>query len=345
MKNNHLRSALKKGFTGGWMAAISGAALVVLAGGAALRVQAQPPEERAAAGSLQVLQVRPNFYLITGAGGNIAVQVGDDGVVVVNTGAAAFSDDVAAAISRLAPGKGVIQIIDTSSDADLIGSNARLQMIRPPGWPAPTLLSAQEALNRMIAANLPQAAQPGDTMLLEHQKPLYFNGEGIEVLRAPAAHSDGDLMVFFRRSDVLVVGDLIDTEHFPQIDLANGGSIQGELDALNTIIQTAIPSIPYVFQPGGTIVIPAHGRLYEQADVVQYRDMLTIIRDQVQALIGRKQTLAQVQQADPALGYEGEFGAGAGAWTTNDFIAAVYRSLIKQPAYAALERDTGVKMK
>jgi len=153
--------------------------------------------------------------------------------------------------------------------------------------------------------------------------------------------------VFFRRSDVLVAGNVIDTEHFPQIDLVNGGSIQGELNALNRIIQTAIPSVPYVFQPGGTIVIPAHGRLYEQADVVQYRDMLTIIRDRVQALIGRKQTLAQVQQANPTptLGYESQYGVSTGAWSTNDFIAAVYRSLEKQPAYAQLERDTGAKLK
>lgn len=306
---------------------------------------AQGVPSQASSGPLQILQVRPNFYMIVGAGGNIAVQVGDDGIVVVNTGTAALSEQVSEAISHLAPGKGVVEIINTSSDADLIGGNARVRSIRPAGWAAPMLLSTQEALNRMIAAELPQEQLPRDTMLLESRKALYFNGEGIEVLRAPAAHSDGDLMVFFRRSDVLVVGKVIDTDRFPRIDVADGGSIQGELDALNRAIQIAIPSVPYVFQPGGTIVIPGHGRLYEQADVVQYRDMITIIRDEVQALMGRKQTLAQVQRANPVQGYEGQYGATEGEWTTNDFIAAVYRSLTKQPAYAALERDTGVKLK
>jgi glyoxylase-like metal-dependent hydrolase (beta-lactamase superfamily II) len=325
-----------------WIAAALVTASVLPGVSAVARAQGPP---RSQDESPQIEQLRPNFYLIAGAGGNIAVQVGDDGIVVVNTGAASMSDQVAAAVRRLAPGKGVVEIINTSSDADLIGGNAKLRAIRPAGWDATTVLSSQEALNRLISQNLPQDAQPGESMLLESQKPLYYNGEGIEVTRLPAAHSDGDLMVYFRRSDVLVVGDVIDPEHFPRIDLANGGSIQGEIDALNRIVQAAIPSIPFVFEPGGTLVISGHGHLYEQADVVQYRDMVTIIRDQVQALIGRKMTLAQVQQADPALGYEGQFGASSGPWTTQDFIATVYRGLVKQPAYAALERDTGVKFK
>lgn len=328
-----------------WSVKLIGAALT-----AALVLLAVPAEswaqpEDAQGGPLEVLQVRPNFYMIAGAGGSIAVQIGDDGIVVVNTGVAALSDQVAAAITRLAPGKGVVLIINTSSDADLIGGNERLLKMRPPGWPAATVLSTQEALNRMVAAGAPQAGLPNDSMLLESLKPLHYNGEGIEVMRAPAAHSDGDLMVFFRRSDVLVTGNVLDTEHFPQIDLANGGSIGGELDALNRVVQIAIPSIPYVAEAGGTMIVPGHGRLYEQADAVQYRDMITIIRDHVQGLIGRKQTLEQVLKAQPALGYIREFGASTGTWTMDDFITAVYRSLLKQPAYAALERDTGAKFK
>jgi glyoxylase-like metal-dependent hydrolase (beta-lactamase superfamily II) len=326
-----------------------GSLTLAIAFGAAIAFCSAPPRTLAqapaspAGGSLQVLKVRPNFYMLAGAGGNIALQIGDDGVVVVNTGLASMSDQVAAAISQLAPGKGVVQIINTGSDADLIGGNIRLQKLRPPGWPATTVLSTQEALNRMVAAGLPQEGQPGDSMLVESRKPLYYNGEGIEVLRAPAAHSDGDLMVFFRRSDVLVTGDVIDTEDFPSIDLANGGSLRGELDALNNVVETAIPSIPYVAQAGGTLIIPGHGRLYEQADAVQYRDMVTIIRDRVQALIGNKQTLAQVQKAGPALGYQGEYGKAAGS--ASDFVASVYRSLVKQPAFAALQADTGVTFK
>jgi glyoxylase-like metal-dependent hydrolase (beta-lactamase superfamily II) len=310
-----------------------------------LRSVAQPadaPVQRATA--LQVLTVRPNFHVIVGAGGNIAVQTGEDGIVLVNTGNAALSDQVISAIRALAPrGAGVTEVIDTSSDADLVGGNAALRALDPPGWPAPMLLSTQEASNRLLAANVPQDAVPGDTILLENEKTLYFNGEGIEVMRAPAAHSDGDLLVFFHGSDVLVVGDVIDTDHFPQIDVANGGTMQGEVNALNRIVSTAIPPIPFAFGPGGTVVVPGHGRLYAQPEAVQYRDMMAVIRDQVQADIVRHQTLTQIQRSEPALGWETEFGATSGDWTTQDFVAAVYRSLVKQPAYAALEHDTGMK--
>ncbi len=309
------------------------------------RSVAQPSDAPAQqTATLQVLTVRPNFHVIVGAGGNIAVQTGEDGIVLVNTGNGALSDPVIAAIRALAPrGTGLTEVIDTSADADLVGGNAAVHVLSPPGWPAPTLLSTQEASNRLLAANFPQDAVPGDTILLENERSLYFNGEGIEVMRAPAAHSDGDLMVFFHGSDVLVAGDVIDTDHFPQIDVANGGSMRGEMAALNRIVSTAIPPIPFAFGPGGTVVVPGHGRLYAQPEAVQYRDMMAVIRDQVQADIARRQTLTEILRSRPALGYETEYGATSGAWTTQDFVSAVYRSLVKQPAYAALEHDTGMK--
>ena len=132
---------------------------------------------------------------------------------------------------------------------------------------------------------------------------MYINGEGIEVLHQPAAHTDGDSVVFFRRSDVVVAGDMLDTTRFPVIDVARGGSIQGEIDALNRIVDLAIPSIPFDWRDEGTLVIPGHGRLLDQLDVVEYRDMVSIIRDRIRAMLkqGQDAGTGQGRIADPGI--------------------------------------------
>jgi glyoxylase-like metal-dependent hydrolase (beta-lactamase superfamily II) len=158
---------------------------------------------------------------------------------------------------------------------------------------------------------------------------MYLNGEGIEVLHYLAAHTDGDSVVFFRRSDVVAAGDILDLTRFPVIDLSRGGSIQGEIDALNRLVELAIPSVPLVSQEGGTYVVPGHGRLCDQLDVVEYRDMLTIVRDRVEDLVKRGRTLEQIKAAAPTAGYTARYGATSGSWTTSMFIEAVFKSLPK----------------
>ena len=151
------------------------------------------------------------------------------------------------------------------------------------------------------------------------------------MLYKPASHTDGDSIVFFRRSDVIVTGEIFDITRFPVIDVEHGGSIQGEIAALNRLIDLAIPSIPLPWKEGGTQIIPAHGRICEQAELVEYRDMLTIIRDRVQDMIAQKRmTLEQIQAASPAQGYTRRYGTDSGPWTTRDFVAAVYKSLIRK---------------
>ena len=195
-----------------------------------------------------------------------------------------------------------------------------------------TVLSTESVLDRMSASvSGKQAAYPVDAWPIEtfttKVKSMYLNREGIQVISAPAAHSDGDAVVFFRRSDVLVAGDVLDTTRFPVIDLEKGGSIQGEIDALNRIIEIAIPSIPLVWQDGGTYVIPGRGRICDQADVVEYRDMVTIVRDVVQDLMKQGMTLDQIKKANPANGYRKRYGTDSGPWTTDMFIEAIYKSL------------------
>ena len=300
---------------------------------------------------IEVLQVRPNFYMIARPVSNVGVQIGPDGVVVVNAGPEDASRELLSAIQKLTK-EPIRYIINTSADADLVGGNRTLSKaglrlgaltVRagPPGPDDAAFIMAHErALNRMrgLTPAIPAEAWPSETFD-DARKALSFNGEGIEILHLPAAHTDGDTVVFFRQSDVVAAGHIVDATRFPVIDVARGGSIQGEIDALNRLIQLAIPAGPYLgipngaiqtsvaSLPGGTEVLPGRGRVYRQIDVVNYRDMVVIISDTIQHMIDQKMTLEQIKAAAPAKAWEPQFGAMSGPWTTNDFVEAVYKSL------------------
>jgi glyoxylase-like metal-dependent hydrolase (beta-lactamase superfamily II) len=175
-------------------------------------------------------------------------------------------------------------------------------------------------------AAYPSAAWPTESFSQE-RKYIYLNHEPIEIFHHPAAHTDGDSIVFFRISDVVVAGDILDTTRFPVIDVQKGGSVQGEIEALNHVIELAVSPIPFIYQEGGTYVIPGHGRICDQYDVVEYRDMVVVVRDVVVDMLKRGMTLEQIQAASPAKPFERQYGATSGPWTTNDFIEAVYKSL------------------
>jgi cyclase len=307
------------------------AALVLLASGAA---------RAAAAQDIQVLRVQGNVYMLAGPGGNTIVQAGDAGVLVVDTQTAAVSDKLLAAIRGISP-KPIHYIVNTSIGADRIGGNAALAKAgptRPNATPVQaglggnvdgktTILAHETVLNRMIAnKEIAPDGWPTETFFGD-DKEIFFNGEGIEVLHQPAAQTDGDAIVFFRRSDVIATGDLFTTTIYPVIDAQKGGSINGIIAALNRIIDLAIPD--HKVQEGGTMIVPGHGRLCDEQDVIEYRDMVTIIRDRVQYMIGKGRTLDQIKAAKPTLDFDPRWGATSGPWTTDMFIEAVYRGLKK----------------
>ena len=298
----------------------------------------------ALAADLEVLQLRPNFYMIAGAGGNIGVQVGVDGVVVVDSGAAASGDAVVAAIKKITP-QPIRYVINTSADPDHVGGNVKVakagQTLFTGNGGAglasnflgggASILSVEQVLTRMSGPSgkpspFPIDAWPTETFN-QPRKYMYLNGEGIEVFHQPAAHTDGDAIVFFRRSDVVVAGDVFDTRRFPVIDVAEGGGINGEIAALQKLVETAIPSVPIVSREEGTLIIPGHGRICDQLDVVDYRDMVTIIRDRVHDLMKQGLTLEQIKAASPARGYTRRYGSDTGSWTTNDFVEAIYHTM------------------
>jgi glyoxylase-like metal-dependent hydrolase (beta-lactamase superfamily II) len=156
---------------------------------------------------------------------------------------------------------------------------------------------------------------------------MYLNGEGIQALHMPAATTDGDLAVFFRRGDVIATGDIIDTTRWPFIDTKRGGTLQGELDALNRLMDLAILNVPIQWNPDRTLLVPGHGFVYDKLDLLEYRDAVTVVRDRVQALIDEGKTLAQIKATDPTLGYRSQYGADKGPWTTDMFVEVIYNEL------------------
>jgi glyoxylase-like metal-dependent hydrolase (beta-lactamase superfamily II) len=292
---------------------------------------------------LQLLPVQGNVFLLAGAGGNIVVQAGDDGLFVVDTGRTDVSQQVLTLLQQHF-NKVIRFIVNTSADLDHVGGNATLaaagvaQNARQGGGgvlggpPAGAQIYAHErVLNRLSAptgqqAQLPFAFWPTDTFFTE-EKQLFFNGEAIQIRFNPAAHSDGDVFVFFRRSDVIAAGDVFSTRSFPVFDPAAGGTYQGMIDALNQLLDYTIPDFN---AEAGTYVVPGHGHIGDEIDVAEYRNLATIIRDRVQDLIKKGMTLEQVKAARPTLDYDGRYAATAGEWTTDRFIEAVYRDLSRR---------------
>jgi len=303
---------------------------------------------QAQTGDLDVVQLRPNFYVIGGAGGNIVVQLGPEGVILVDSGSTERADQVLAAVRRLTD-LPIRYIVNTSMDADHTGGNeklARAGLSILPGavvagaglgddvvsnFGRASVLAHENVLGRMSAPTGRQSPVasglwPTKTFAY-HQYSMYLNGEGIQVIHQPAAHTDGDTIVFFRRGDVIATGDIIDTTRWPVIDTKRGGSVQGELDALNRLMDMTVFNLPLQWKADRTFLVPGHGHVYDKLDLLEYRDAVTIVRDRVQDLIGEGKTLAQVKAADPTLGYRSQYGADSGPWTTDMFVEVIYNEL------------------
>jgi glyoxylase-like metal-dependent hydrolase (beta-lactamase superfamily II) len=284
---------------------------------AASNTRPRPAAPDSTAADIKIFHVQGNVYMVIGAGANVAVQIGDEGVVVVDPGAAASRDKVLAAIRQLSP-KTIRWIINTSADADHTGGNATISQagMTVNGNPA-AIVANEKVLAHMSDAGRPSQEWPLNTFF-EPQRDFYFNGEAIFIYHTPRGHSDGDVMVYFRGSDVIVSGDLFLTTTYPVIDAKTGGAVDGFIEGLNKMLDIAVPKY---LQDGGTYVIPGHGRVSDEADVLEYRDMIVIIRDRIADLAKRGMTLDQIKAAKPSLDYDGRYGDPAA------FIDAVYRDV------------------
>ncbi len=297
-------------------------------------LHAQQRAAAAATGALETIQIRSNVYVIFANGSNVTAHVGDDGVILVDSGPAATADTVVQAIKAITP-QPIRLILNTSADPDHVGGNEKVAaagvQLNPDSFadaPQATILAHENVMLRMSSGEPPAdaGALPTETFTARHRS-MYLNDDAVQVLRQVGAVSDGDSIVHFRRADVIAVGDILDLRRFPRIDPARGGSIQGELDALNRLLELTVPAMPLVLKPGRTLLVPGHGPVADYAELVEYRDMVTTIKDIIEDQIKKGMTLQQVKAANPTAGYRKRWGAESGPWTTDMFIEAVYNGL------------------
>lgn len=289
--------------------------------------------------SVSVLRVRDNLFMLQQDGGiNVTMQVGDDSILVVDTGFEQASDALLAAVRSISS-KPIRYVVNTAFTADRVGGNTRISQAgstiggnNATGIAAmgdatsrAGIIAHEEVLAKMGAptgarSSAPASAWPSETYNTEWDE--IFNGEAVQIFSVPAAYATGDSVVLFRQSDVISAGNVYSTLNYPVIDLENGGTIDGVVDALNRIVDLAVPANK---QEGGTQVIPGRGRLTDEADVVEYRDMVTIIRDRLREMRRQRMSLAEVLAARPTADYDPRYSTDY--WPAAQFVEAAYRSL------------------
>lgn len=300
------------------------AALLSLLGGAAAPLWAQQADV-----DLNLMHVQGNVYMLhAGAAGNSAVQIGEDGVLIVNALRSGLGERIAAEIAKVTSAP-IRYIVNTSDDLHNTSGNSELAALGTFGSTnaarraGATLVAHENVMLRLVALtrergnDFPMSSVPLNVYILPF-KDVYFNGEPVFIMHEPQAHTDGDSIVLFRKSDTIAVGDLFIPGEYPVIDVERGGNVQGLLRALHHVLDLAVPER---LQDGGTRIIPGRGRLANEADVVEYRNMVAIVRDRVRDMIERGMSLNEIQASRPTLDYDNQYGSGTA------FVESIYQSL------------------
>jgi cyclase len=261
---------------------------------------------------IKTTKISANFYTLIGSGGTIGVLAGPDGVLMVDSQYAPLTEKIVAAIKQVSDGR-IRFLINTHVHGDHTGGNENF------GKMGVTILSRDQLRARLAKPNPPATpAPPAALPMVTYDGPvtIHMNGEDVQLIPVRAAHTDGDTMVKFPASDVIMTGDFFRSVGYPNVDLANGGSLKGMLDGLNQIISLAGPQ---------TKIIPGHGTTVDKAAIAAHRDMILAIRDKVAPMVQRGMTVEQVTAAKPAADYDSkvpEIG------TTGDrFIGQLYAEL------------------
>jgi len=246
--------------------------------------------------------VAGNVYYLEGAGGNIGVSVGEDGVVMIDDQYAPLTDRIVAAIRELTD-QDIRFLINTHVHGDHTGGNENLGRMG-------VIILARDEVRVRLAAQSPAAALP--VLTYSEAITIHLNGEEVFAFPVPPAHTDGDTFIHFRDSDVIHAGDVFRTTAYPVIDTNNGGTLDGTLQALGLLIGTAGPE---------TRIIPGHGEVSDRLDVMAFRDMVLDVQARVAALLARDMSYADVAAANPTAVYDDRYG------DPDRFLRAVYTEL------------------
>jgi glyoxylase-like metal-dependent hydrolase (beta-lactamase superfamily II) len=289
-------------------------ALALIGLAARAHAQAQPDFSKV---EIKTTKLANNFYTLEGQGGTIGVLTGPDGVFMVDGEFAPLTPKIVAAIKQVSNGP-IRFMVNTHVHGDHTGGNENF------GKMGVTIIAREELRERLMhpapAANgtpglpAPEVALP--TLTYQGRARLHMNGQEIDLIAIPRAHTDGDTLVYFPQSDVIMCGDFYRSIQYPNIDRANGGSLQGMLDGLGVLIGLAGPN---------TKIVPGHGPVVGRAEVMAHRDMILAIRDRVAPLVSQGKTQEEVLAAHPTAEYDARVPNSKE--TTERFVDQVYAEL------------------
>ena len=263
-------------------------------------------------------KISDSLYALDGQGGRMGVQIGPDGIFVVDTQFAPLSDRLVAAIRQISPAP-IRFVVNTHVHGDHTGGNENFAKLGATILSRPLLRErlakpAAPAGGGAAPAPPPAAALPRITY--DSRTTIYMNGEAIELIPLPGAHTDGDTAVRFPNSDALMTGDVYRSTGFPNIDRANGGTLKGITAGLDTIIATAGPN---------TKILPGHGDIVNRAAVVEHRAVLVAVRDRVAKMIQEGKTQEQIVAAKPTADFDQKVGNAA--QSADRFVGQLYAEL------------------
>jgi len=246
--------------------------------------------------------VQGNYYYLQGAGGNIGVSIGEDGVIMIDDQFAPLTDKILAAVRTLSDGA-IRFVINTHVHPDHTGGNENLGNMG-------LMILARDEVRVRLADQLPEAALP--ILTYSESVTIHLNDDEVTTIPVPPSHTDGDSYIYFRNADVLHAGDVFRTVAFPVIDRGNGGTLDGTIEALAILIGMAGPN---------TKIVPGHGEVSTREDVMEFRDMVLDVKAKVQPMIAQGMNYDQVLAARPTAPYEAKWG------DPERFLTAVYAEL------------------
>lgn len=242
---------------------------------------------------VKVHQVSGNVYYLEGAGGNVGVLIGDDGVFMVDDQFAPLSDKLVAAIRTISDGP-IRFLVNTHIHGDHNGGNENFSGL------GVTIMAHDNVRARMANGESPRPMEGRPILTYGDAANLHFNGEDIALIKVPPAHTDGDSIVRFPGANVIHAGDVFRTTGYPGVDAGNGGTVTGTLEALQVVIDLAGPN---------TVVVPGHGVPSSRADVIEFRDMVAELKRRFSDLIQQGMTLEQVVAANPTADLDERWGS------------------------------------